>query len=112
VLWGWTPAEVIIPTTDPQGRTVYKVEREPEFDQEQYNLLAALEEYESGLGPHGLPLEETTSVLADPGNPNGTHYYVATVRRDWALDAVEQREKEFEKHPSRARIFSAERVDR
>lgn len=106
------PAETIVSETDESGRTVQRVHRESEFDQEQYDMLAALEEYEAGLGPHGLPLEETTSIDADPANPNGKYFYEGRVRRDWYLDAIEQREKEFEKHPSRARIFSAVRVER
>lgn len=106
------PAETIVSETDENGRTVQRVHRESEFDQEQYDMLAALEEYEAGLGPHGLPLEETTSPLADPDNPDGKWFYQPIVLRDFYLDSVEQREKEFEKHPSRARIFSAVRVER
>lgn len=74
-------------------------------------MLAALAEYEAGLGPHGLPLEETTSPLGDPNNPASTYHYEARVLRDWAQDAIEQREKDFKDDPSHARLFTAVRVD-
>ncbi|MEB4614001.1 hypothetical protein [Leucobacter sp. M11] len=66
------------------------VEREPEFSKLDYELLAALDEHEETVGPHGFPLEETMTVLADPMNPNGTHRFVARPARDWADDALEQ----------------------
>lgn len=74
-------------------------------------MLAALLEYESSLGPHGYPVDETTSRLADPDNPEATYHYEARVVRDWYQDAIEQREKDFKDDPSRARIFYAVRVD-
>lgn len=89
--------------------------REPEFDAEQYQMLAALAEYEAGLGHHGLPLEETMSPLADPDNPNGTYLYVPRVMRDWYDDAVEGMQKLPEwsgENFSRARVFTAVRVER
>lgn len=85
--------------------------REAEFDNEQYTMLAALQEFESELGPHGLPLDETTSPDADPNNPQATFHYEARVLRDFAQDAIEQREKDFKDNPSRARIFIPVRVD-
>lgn len=74
-------------------------------------MLAALAEYEAGLGRHGLPLDETTSPDADPNNPKAAYHYEAKVIRDWALTAIEEREKDFKDHPSTARIFTAVRVD-
>ena len=74
-------------------------------------MFAALHEFEGELGAHGLPLDETTSVDADPNNPKATYHYEARVLRDWAQDAVEQREKDFKDDPSRARIFFPVRVD-
>jgi hypothetical protein len=87
------------------------VTREAEYDAEQYALLAALAEYEASLNAIGLPLEETTSPDADPFNPAAKFHYEARVVRDFALDAIEQREKDFKEDPSRARIFTAVRVD-
>lgn len=74
-------------------------------------LLAALQEHESSLGSHGLPLDETTSPLADPDNPKAEWGYGVRVIRDFASDAIEQREKDFKDDPSRARIFAAYRID-
>lgn len=85
--------------------------REAEYDAEQYAMLAALEEYEAGLGPHGLPMDETTSPDADPNNENAKYHYEAKVVRDWYQDAIEQREKDFKDNPSTARRFYAVRVD-
>ena len=85
--------------------------REPEYDQEQYDMFAALKEYEAGLGHHGLPLEETMSIDADPANPNGKYMYVVTARRDWYDDAIEQAQKQWPEF-SAARKFSAVRVER
>lgn len=87
------------------------VTREPEFDAEQHAMLAALIEYESGLGHHGLPIDETTSPDADPNNPNAKYHYEPKVLRDWYDDAVEARKKDFKDNPSEARIFYAVRVD-
>lgn len=98
---------------DDEGRTVVIVTREPEFDAEQYNLLAALHEYEAGLGHHGLPLEETMSPDADPANPDAKYMYVPRVMRDWYDDAIEreQNDPKWKDNPSRARVFSAVRVE-
>ena len=85
--------------------------REPEFDADQHAMLAALAEFEAELGPHGLPLDETTSPDGDPNNPAATYHYEARVLRDFAQDAIEQREKDFKDDPSRARIFFPVRVD-
>lgn len=87
-----------------------KVTREAEFDEEQYELLAALAEYEAGLGHHGLPLEETTSWDASPKNPDAKWRYEPVVLRDWYDDAIEQRRAEFKDDPSTARVFTARRV--
>lgn len=74
-------------------------------------MLAALAEHEATLGPHGLPLDETTSPDGDPDNPNAPYHYEAKVLRDFAQAAIEEREKDFKDSPSRARIFYAVRVD-
>jgi hypothetical protein len=87
------------------------VTRDPEFDAEQHAMLAGLAEYEALLGPHGLPVDETTSTDADPNNPHAKYHYEGRVVRDWYADAVEQREKDFKDDPSHARRFYAVRVD-
>jgi hypothetical protein len=89
------------------------VTREPEFDQEQYNLMAGLADYEAGLGHHGLPLEETMSPLADPDNPDGEYFYYPRVLRDWHDDAIEKERANWTgDNYSSARVFTAYRVDR
>lgn len=75
-------------------------------------MFAALLEHEASLDENGLPLDEVFSKDADPDNPNGKYRYDVKVLRNWATDAVEQREKDFEGNPSRARRFYPVRVDR
>lgn len=74
-------------------------------------LLAALHEHEAGLDQYGLPIDETTSPDADPDNPDAKYSYGVRTLRNWATDAVEQREKDFADNPSRARIFAPYRID-
>lgn len=102
----------MVPEPTADGHVGYRIVREPEFDQEQYDMLAALEEYEAGLNSLGLPLSEVTSDLADPQNPRGTHWYEPKAMRDWSLDAIEGLEEEYKDRPSRARLFSVVRHDR
>lgn len=73
-------------------------------------MLAALQEFEAGLGSHGLPLAETTSTDGDPDRPGAKYHYEVRVMRDWAQDAVEARKKDFD-DDSRARLFLPYRVD-
>lgn len=94
----------------------FVVEREPDFDEEQYQLLAALVEHEGSLNELGIPLDEAMSAEADPANSKGTHYYKAVgPARDWSLDALEQAQKDPRyagENYSRARRWNIERVDR
>jgi hypothetical protein len=66
------------------------VEREPEFDDEQYQLMAALADHEASLNDYGIPADEAASILADPANRKGTHTYVAESAIDWAAQAVDE----------------------
>lgn len=78
-------------------------------------MFAALVEHEASLGAHGLPLDETMSPLADPDNPNGTHFYVATPVRDWAEQAqidAESDPKWQGENATHARKWRTIRVDR
>lgn len=50
---------------------------EPEFDQSQYELLAALDAYESDLGPHGQFMSEAMSPDGDPANRDRKYQFVA-----------------------------------
>jgi hypothetical protein len=92
------------------------VERESEWDDEQYQLMAALEDYEASLNELGFPLDEVMSAEADPNNPKGTHLYRAVgPTRDWAADALERAQKDPQysgDNYSTARRWSIERVER
>lgn len=74
-LWGWEPATTH--TYDEQGR-VLTSRPEPEWDAEQYALVAALSTIEDDECPgcHGS-MSETTSPDSDPDG-DGSHRYEAT----------------------------------
>lgn len=88
-LWGWEPVQRL--ERDEDG---WRIVTEPEFDKEQYELLVALHEHEASLGDHGQPLDETTSPLADPMNPRGTHMYVAEPVKDQYDAAIEEAQRD------------------
>lgn len=50
---------------------------EPEYDKSQYELLAALVDYEADLGNHGQLFSEAMSPDADPGNKDRKYRFVA-----------------------------------
>jgi hypothetical protein len=52
---------------------------EAEFDASQYELLAALMDYEADIGPHGQLLSESLSPDADPGNAKRKYRFVAGI---------------------------------
>lgn len=109
-LWGWEPETRIVPDGDG-----WLVLREPEFDKEQYELLAGLYEYEASVDDNGIPLEEAMSPLADPDHPNGTHYYRAKPIRNWADQALydaQQDEKWQGENYTPARKWRLEKVYR
>ena len=93
------------------GRRIVRVSREPEWDSESFAMIAALEEHEANLDQWGIPRDESMDPLADPMNPDATHHYGVRVKRNWATDAVEQKEAEFKDNPSRARVFMPYRID-
>jgi hypothetical protein len=91
-------------------------EREPEWDAEQRALILAHLALEADRGPHGQPMSETTSPLADPNNPSGWHYESAPMpRTDWYARAIAEGEKEFyAKYPEASRaghLWYAKRID-
>ncbi len=82
------------PEYDESGRLIRTVvEREPEFDDEQYQMLAALAEHEASLNELGIPLDEAMSKGADPDNRNGTHRYVVETAIDWSIHARDLAQK-------------------
>jgi hypothetical protein len=115
VLWGWAPVEVHTPEYDESGRVVRTVvEREPDFDEEQHALVVALAAYEASLNEHGFPIEEVTSIDADPGNRNGKWRYKATSYIDWSAVAVDEhlKSKGDKDEYARARKIRVERIER
>lgn len=72
--------------------TGYRVERQPEFDEQDIDLLIAYREIRDDTTPRGQPWHEETSPLADPANPDSTYRYVprrvinhaeAAIKRGW-----------------------------
>lgn len=62
---------------------------EPEFDQSQYEWLAALIDYESDLGPHGQLMSEAISPDADPGSAARKYRFVAGIANAPGLPLVD-----------------------
>lgn len=88
-LWGREPKRRLL-----RDGEHWLIEQDPEVSKDDYELLAALYEYEATIGAHGQPLDEAMSILADPLNLKGTHRYEARPVRDWADDALEQAQKD------------------
>lgn len=65
-------------------------EREPEWSEEDLEMMQALDAYEGGLNAYGIPIDEATDPMADPGRRDGTHTYVAEPVIDWSQLAVEK----------------------
>lgn len=80
---GWEPETRLVKDEDD-----WVVVREPEFDKEQYELFVALHEHEASIDDYGFPLEESTSIDADPMNPDGRYEFVASPVRLWSEQAV------------------------
>jgi hypothetical protein len=72
---------------------------EPEYDDEQRNLMIAYSAYLRDIGPHGEPMSEATSDLADPTNysPAGWRYEAKVVATDWAEKARQEALEELRK---------------
>lgn len=62
---------------------------EPEFDASQYELLAALADYETDIGPHGQLISEAVSPDADPGNPDRKFRFIAGIEGKPGLPLVD-----------------------
>ncbi len=93
-MWGWEPSEETVHEYE-HGRLVRSVTtREPEFDKEQYELVVALFEHEASLNELGIPVDEATSIEADPMNPAGGFRFEAKPIRDWSVQAKIDAEKD------------------
>lgn len=90
------------------------VEREPRFDEEQYQWFAALDQYESGLNEYGIPRSEASSIKANPDNEDALYHYEAKPFLDFSVLAVEREaklEKWSGKNYSAARKWRVDRVE-
>ena len=89
MLSGWTPTETHHIERDADGVTEVVVTRDSEWDDEQIALLIAVKGLSAEIGPHGQPMDEAMSTLADPFQRQpGGYRYVAHVRRDHAQQAL------------------------
>lgn len=94
------------------------MEREPEWTDDDVALLIAARDQaaarEAKFGPHGIPMEEATSPLADPARRDGYHYETR-VRIDYAQRALnlaqKQRAEDFPEEDAGSLIWSVVRVD-
>lgn len=90
---GWEPVRTVtVLERDDAGRpAVCRVDTEPEWDDEQVALLLAAQAKTHEVGPHGVPMDEATSPLADPNDRfRGWHYIVPPPRIDHAARALNQ----------------------
>lgn len=115
--WGWVRALVdwAWALANPPVLVEAVTEREPEFDKEQYELLAALYEHEASLNELGIPLDEAMSPDADPDNPNGKYLYRGKAMRDWSKQAVHDERQDPKwggDNYTPAREFMVERIER
>jgi hypothetical protein len=85
-LWGWEPTTHHEYNSD--GVLVGSTP-DPEFDRSQYELLAALMDYEADLGPHGQLISESVSPDADPGNPERKFRFVSGIEGKPGLPLVD-----------------------
>lgn len=88
MLWGWKPTE----TTEHEyedGLLVRSVTtRESEWDEEQIDLLLAVDAFKADLGSHGHLMSEATNPGADPTEYDTPYAYVGHGPfTDWAEKA-------------------------
>jgi hypothetical protein len=103
-LAGWEPAvtvRAIYEDTDPTRLTGFDVDREPEWSDDDVALALALAELRAeeaaeaaDIGPHGRPMREATSALADPALRRRGWHYETRVRIDHAQRALNTARKE------------------
>lgn len=101
---------------DARGRpTRFHVDTEPEWDDEQVDLLLALTGIDPEVGPHGIPMEDATNPLADPNDRFHGWHYATSVRVDHAQRALntaqEERRKAYPDEDAGSLLWSLERVE-
>lgn len=115
---GWEPVQrVTVVDRDAEGRpSSFHVEREPEWDEEQIALLLAAGDLAAEVGPHGIPMSEATSPLADPNDRwRGYHYEARPPRIDHAQRelnrAQDERRAAYPDEDSGSLLWSLTRVE-
>ena len=103
--------------TQADGSTVTRTVTEPEWDDEQRALMLEYMRWQRRLGPHGHPMDEATSPLADPANRDGTYRYYADplpivdyAERERALAAEAYRKSLGDGESMAGLIFTVERI--
>ncbi|MBL5975374.1 MAG: hypothetical protein D3X82_16900 [Candidatus Leucobacter sulfamidivorax] len=103
---------------DPAGRTVQRMVREPEWDDEQRAYVVEYLAWRRRIGPHGHPMDEATSPLADPANENAQWRYYADPLPivDYAMREREMAREAYKKQIGEegsmaGLIFTVERVN-
>lgn len=94
---GWEPRRLTEYERDASGNVVRAVEYlEPEWDDEQVQLMTAYKRFVDDIGPHGHLMSEATSPEADPNNYDSPLRFVAEAPyTDWARKAQLDREAEW-----------------
>lgn len=93
--------------------------REPEFTADDVAVLLAHEAYMADIGPHGQPMSEATSPLANPSDPDHKWFYEGRGPVfDYAEQAIERRREAYKKkHLEKGApmpvgaLFRADKVD-
>lgn len=92
---------------------------EPEWSQDDRDLVMAQWLHEKSLGPHGFPMSEAVSNEGNLNNPDGSYWWRVTDpdgRIDWAEKAAEDARERFrERFPNESmngRLFPVEKVSR
>lgn len=77
--------------------------REAEFDEEQVDLLLAVQQIERETGPHGIPMAKATDVAMRPWSkskePGGAHFTARRLATDWAQAALDSAKDAFYTSP-------------
>lgn len=91
------------------------MEQEAEFDDEQVALLVAARQARAEIGPHGIPMSEATSPLADPNDRFRGWHYEARFRVDHAERAknraLDERREAYPNEDAGSLLLSLERVE-
>lgn len=91
--------------------------REPEWDEDQLAMMLEWQRREHDRGPHGHPLSESTSPLANPSSWDSQWTYVADLPvTDYAekarQDAIDRIKKQYPDGNLNGLIFPVRRVER